>query len=84
MGVFEFKTDLDVLDLLRLPSSCQRRSKTTGKPPQLVEGVYLRIEKDESLHRRSKVVREDFIQTINDGQHWSRRKIEKNSLMLEK
>jgi hypothetical protein len=29
-------------------------------------------------------VREDFIQTINDGQHWSRRKIEKNSLAIDR
>eukprot|EP00928_Gymnodinium_smaydae_P085518 TRINITY_DN68_c2_g1_i1.p1 TRINITY_DN68_c2_g1~~TRINITY_DN68_c2_g1_i1.p1 ORF type:complete len:773 (+),score=140.74 TRINITY_DN68_c2_g1_i1:74-2392(+) len=51
-----------------------------------LEGVYLRIDEPISqggglyLAKRGKVVRADFVQTIEDGGHWTHRKVERNSL----
>eukprot|EP00761_Pharyngomonas_kirbyi_P006792 gb/GECH01006801.1/.p1 GENE.gb/GECH01006801.1/~~gb/GECH01006801.1/.p1 ORF type:complete len:245 (+),score=47.12 gb/GECH01006801.1/:1-735(+) len=45
-----------------------------------MEGVYLRIDDDAAgvLHRRAKLVRPEFISEINDGEHWSRKRMVKN------
>jgi atypical dual specificity phosphatase len=47
-----------------------------------VEGVYLRVEDSGQgkLLQRCKLVRPDFIQSINDGQHWSKKVQVKNTL----
>lgn len=41
-----------------------------------VEGLYIRIEKEGVLVKRGKVVREDFIQEIEE--HWSKKVLVKN------
>lgn len=43
-----------------------------------VEGVYLRLDDGPWLRSRAKLVRPDFIQAINDGQHWTRREGRRN------
>ena len=47
-----------------------------------MEGVYVRVDDDASGWnvRRGKVVRPDFIQSIQDGVHWMSKKIEQNTV----
>jgi len=45
-----------------------------------MEGIYLRIEDDEQLLQRAKVVRPGFIQSID--QHWSRSQLRANKLKV--
>ena len=79
--MFHFQSDADIISLLSTPSRCCTLPTTDGDTQiQSVEGVYLRLESNDRLIHRSKVVREDFIQTIHDGHHWSHRLIEKNRL----
>jgi predicted kinase len=42
-----------------------------------VEGVVLRLDSEEWLLHRYKVVRPDFVSGCNDGGHWSRRPVDK-------
>lgn len=52
-----------------------------GKEPDLMEGLYIKIEKGDETVGRYKLVRPDFIQTILDsGIHWSQRPIIQNGL----
>eukprot|EP01080_Neovahlkampfia_damariscottae_P003823 gene3823-6984_t len=46
-----------------------------------LEGIYLRIDEGDFLKQRCKIVREDFIQQIE--QHWSTMEIEKNTIDFE-
>jgi ATP-dependent RNA circularization protein (DNA/RNA ligase family) len=48
--------------------------------PVRAEGIYLRIEDDNWLIQRAKMVRPQFVQAI--GEHWSKRMIEPNRLDL--
>ena len=48
---------------------------------QLAEGLYLRFDQDNRLVQRTKLVRPDFIQSIE--QHWSRSGIKKNRVIWE-
>ena len=51
------------------------RSRFTQGP---ADGIYLRREEQDWLAGRAKLVRQDFIQNID--QHWSRRALERNAL----
>ena len=46
------------------------------------EGIIMRIESDDNqwLENRSKLVRNDFIQGIEDGEHWIRKTLKKNKI----
>lgn len=51
-----------------------------------LEGIYLRIDESPTdgglwLRRRGKIVRADFVQTIEEGGHWIHRDVERNKLM---
>ena len=48
---------------------------------ELAEGLYLRLDQDNWLMQRAKLVRPDFIQSI--GQHWSQSGIKKNRVIWE-
>ncbi len=48
---------------------------------QLAEGLYLRFDQDNRLVQRTKLVRPDFIQSIE--QHWSQSGIKKNRVVWE-
>lgn len=52
-----------------------------GRDPDLMEGIYIKIEKDDRIVARYKWVRPGFVQTLNeDGAHWSRRPMIRNGL----
>ena len=59
----------DLVDLLNHPSSM-------GSGP--LEGLYVRRESGGWLEKRAKLVRAEFVQTIDE--HWSKRPLEKNQL----
>eukprot|EP01012_Entosiphon_sulcatum_P031287 TRINITY_DN3924_c0_g1_i2.p1 TRINITY_DN3924_c0_g1~~TRINITY_DN3924_c0_g1_i2.p1 ORF type:complete len:1006 (-),score=130.86 TRINITY_DN3924_c0_g1_i2:8-3025(-) len=48
-----------------------------------VEGVYLRIDdaNDEFHVQRAKIVRPDFIQGMDEGEHWTKKKLQKNGIV---
>lgn len=52
------------------------QSKLSSEP---VEGLYLRLDDDDWLLQRAKLVRADFIQAVEE--HWSRRAIQPNRLL---
>ncbi|CAJ1395687.1 unnamed protein product [Effrenium voratum] len=60
------------------------RTSAFGDAP--LEGVYLRIDEPVAQNgglwhkRRGKIVRPDFIQTIQDGGHWIHKDVERNTL----
>lgn len=62
-------------------------TKLLDKPSQYrtdgscLEGIYIRIDDQDKLLARTKVVRSDFIQQI--GEHWSGRELEKNTVDYE-
>lgn len=60
-------------DLIRIVE--QRYSQLGGK----LEGIYLRLESDSQLLKRAKLVRQDFIQDIDN--HWSNRILKTNDLL---
>jgi hypothetical protein len=52
-----------------------------GQDPDLMEGVYIKIEKDDETVGRYKWVRPGFVQTIIEGGvHWSQRPMIRNAL----
>ena len=52
-----------------------------GRDPDLMEGIYIKIEKDDRIVARYKWVRPGFVQTLNeDGTHWSKRSMIRNGL----
>ncbi len=82
---------LDKADLSAVPLIAQKKvnrqqlisiieNATSKYASGSVEGIYLRLESDDKLEARAKVVRRDFIQNI--GEHWSKRKIIKNQLVI--
>ncbi|EIX9774311.1 TPA: RNA ligase family protein [Klebsiella pneumoniae] len=58
-------------------SSYIKKSKFSD---EISEGVYLRVESPEAVNFRAKIVRSDFTQNITE--HWSRRTIKKNQIMI--
>jgi ATP-dependent RNA circularization protein (DNA/RNA ligase family) len=54
------------------------RSQLSGNP---AEGLYLRFDKGDWLEQRAKLVRPEFIQSVEE--HWSRKGIRANRLKLE-
>jgi hypothetical protein len=55
------------------------RSTRSAYGEDLIEGLYLRRERNGWLESRAKIVRADFVQGINE--HWSRRPLEKNKVL---
>lgn len=68
-----FKKPEDYKKLLEKPSFYRKKGN--------LEGIYLRIDEGDYLKYRAKVVREDFIQQIE--QHWSTKILEKNTIDFE-
>jgi hypothetical protein len=58
---------------------------TTGDCTVPLEGVYIRVDDDITgfLKHRAKVVRSDFIQTVDDSGHWSTQVVVKNEIDFE-
>ena len=48
-----------------------------------VEGIYVRIDDDEWNIKRGKIVRPDFIQSMNEGNHWMSKELEQNNIKRE-
>jgi len=48
-----------------------------------VEGVYVRIDSNDYNEDRGKIVRPDFIQNIDDGDHWMKQTLVKNIISYE-
>jgi hypothetical protein len=46
-----------------------------------LEGLYLRRDEGNALASRGKIIRPEFAQSI--GEHWSRRKIERNRVLMK-
>lgn len=68
------------------------KKKTNEKQTKMVkinqlqtplEGIYIRIDEGQYLKTRAKVVRGDFIQTIEDSGHWSTQEVVKNQIDFE-
>lgn len=52
-----------------------------GIDPDLMEGIYIKVEKDDEIVARYKWVRPGFVQTLNEGGvHWSQRPMIRNGL----
>ena len=67
-----FKDAADLLGLLEMQSAYCRDG--------FVEGTYLRIDGPDGNVRRGKIVRPDFIQTIEEGEHWLRAEVVRNGV----
>lgn len=52
----------------------------TGVVDNLMEGLYLRIEKDEAVSGRAKLVRGEFTEKVKQSEHWQYQQMEKNLL----
>ena len=65
--------------LLDTTSHYMKDSKTT------LEGIYIRVDDDNTgfLKHRCKVVRPDFIQTVDTSGHWSTKDVVKNQIDFE-
>jgi len=48
-----------------------------------VSGVYVRIDGDQFNEERGKIVRPDFIQGIEDGDHWMKQQLVKNVVVFQ-
>ena len=72
--IFQGRTDKEkLLNLLKTPS------KLSDEP---IEGIYLRSESEGYLLNRAKIVRADFIQTIDI--HWMHKRMEQNTVVASK
>jgi hypothetical protein len=58
---------------------------TSGESTVSLEGIYIRVDDDAAgfLKHRAKVVRSDFIQTVDDSGHWSTQVVVKNEIDYE-
>lgn len=54
---------------------------TTGRPDNLMEGLYLRTEADGVVTRRAKFVRCEFVEKLKQSIHWQHRRMEPNLLL---
>jgi hypothetical protein len=75
-----FPTQESLTALLDQPSAY-----TEGEHTGLLEGIYIRVDDDTTgfLKHRAKVVRSDFIQTVDDSSHWSTQVVVKNDINYE-
>ena len=53
---------------------------TTGKPDNLMEGLYLRTEANGTVTGRAKFVRIDFVEKVKQSEHWQHRTLVPNLL----
>ena len=53
---------------------------STRRPDQLMEGLYLRTERNGQVTRRAKLVRPEFIEKIKQSSHWQQEAIVPNRL----
>ncbi len=52
----------------------------TGRPDTLMEGIYLRIESETEVTARAKMVRPEFVDSINQNAHWQHQEMVPNEL----
>ena len=52
----------------------------TGELDNLMEGLYLRVEKVDAVSGRSKFVRSEFTEKVKQSEHWQYQQMEKNLL----
>jgi len=50
---------------------------------QPLEGIYIRVDEGPYLKYRAKIVRPDFIQTVDGSDHWSTKEVVKNTVDIE-
>lgn len=55
----------------------------TGRPDNLMEGLYVRTEKDGIVTQRAKFVRPEFIEKVNQSTHWQHQPMVPNLLADE-
>ena len=69
------------LSLVQFATTLVRYLPSTAKQ-NFVEGAYLRIDDEEKgvNTTRGKIVRPDFIQNINEGEHWIKGEMVKNQV----
>jgi hypothetical protein len=53
---------------------------TTGHTDNLMEGLYLRTERDGSVESRAKIVRPEFVEKIKQSEHWQHQPVVPNLL----
>src|SRR5690606_11241972 len=71
----------DLLTLIK-PSAfdSQFDNPLTGKPDNLMEGLYLKTEAGGTVTARAKVVRPEFVEKIKQSQHWMKQQVVPNLL----
>src|SRR4051812_19120057 len=64
------------------PSAYDARfdNPTTGRPDDLMEGLYLRTEKDGVVTGRAKFVRPEFVEKVKQSEHWQHQAVVPNLL----
>ena len=53
---------------------------TTGKTDNLMEGLYLRVESENCVAGRAKIVRPEFVEKVKQSEHWQHQKMVPNQL----
>jgi hypothetical protein len=53
----------------------------TGKPDNLMEGLYLRTEADGYVTGRAKIVRPEFVEKVKQSEHWQKQEVVPNVLI---
>ena len=74
--------DIDQLRALIGPSAYQSEfdNPITGRPDNLMEGLYLRTESETSVTGRGKMVRPEFIEKVKQSEHWQHQAMIPNRL----
>eukprot|EP00759_Apiculatamorpha_spiralis_P024822 PhF_6_TR27978/c0_g1_i1/m.41404 len=68
-------------DVKELEALLKTQSAFCGSPPQVVEGIYMRLENDTELLARAKLVNPEFLQSIDDAGHWQSKEVVKNIVL---
>ena len=53
---------------------------TMGKTDNLMEGLYLRVESEDCVAGRAKIVRPEFVEKVKQSEHWQHQKMVPNQL----
>jgi hypothetical protein len=76
------RATLEILQGLIGPSafSSHFENSTTGRPDDLMEGLYLRTEANGYVTGRAKMVRPEFVERVKKSQRWQHQKVVPNEL----
>lgn len=74
-------THEELLDLIgRSQFDSQFDNPLTGRPDDVMEGLYLRTEADGRVTRRAKIVRPEFVEKVKQSEHWQHQQLVPNLL----